>query len=146
MSAAIHDHLHAPNRFAVIPTPVRLNADPQYTGKGVTIHTVECDTLESFADTPERWLDVSWGEADEQAARVSRVSITIFNRQGALGAITNIVAKHGGNITNFKITNRSPDFWDLYMDVAVNDVDHLNSIIAALRSSPHVSDADQAKS
>lgn len=37
MSAAIHDHQHAPNRFAVIPTNVRLDADPQYTGKGVTI-------------------------------------------------------------------------------------------------------------
>lgn len=37
MSVAIHEHLHAPNRFAVIPTEVRLNADPQYTGKGVTI-------------------------------------------------------------------------------------------------------------
>ena len=37
MSVAIHDHLHAPNRFAVIPTGVRLNADLQYTGKGVTI-------------------------------------------------------------------------------------------------------------
>ena len=37
MSAGIHDHLHAPNRFAVIPTSVRLNADPQYSGKGVTI-------------------------------------------------------------------------------------------------------------
>ena len=37
MSAVIHDHLHAPNRFAVIPTGVRLKADPQYTGKGVTI-------------------------------------------------------------------------------------------------------------
>ncbi len=115
------------------------------TGKGVTIHTVECETLESFADTPERWLDVAWGEADEQANRVSRVNITIFNRQGALGAITNIVAKHNGNITNFKITNRSPDFWDLYMDIAVNDVDHLNNVLAALRSSPHVSDADRAK-
>lgn len=37
MRAVIHDHLHAPNRFAVIPTGLRLNADPQYTGKGVTI-------------------------------------------------------------------------------------------------------------
>ncbi|HEU4933968.1 MAG TPA: S8 family serine peptidase, partial [Pyrinomonadaceae bacterium] len=37
MSAVIHDHLHTPNRFAVIPTGLRLNADPQYTGKGVTI-------------------------------------------------------------------------------------------------------------
>lgn len=114
------------------------------TGKGVTIHTIECDTLESFADTPERWLDVSWGENNEKANRVSRVNVTIFNRQGALGAVTNIVAKHNGNITNFKITNRTPDFWDLYVDVEVNDVNHLNSIIAALRASQHVSDADRA--
>jgi len=32
-----HDHQHTPNRFGVIPTPVRLNANPEYTGKGVTI-------------------------------------------------------------------------------------------------------------
>jgi len=32
-----HDHQHAPNRFAVIPTPLRLNADSNYTGKGVTV-------------------------------------------------------------------------------------------------------------
>jgi serine protease AprX len=32
-----HDHQHAPNRFAVIPTPVRLSANAEYTGKGVTI-------------------------------------------------------------------------------------------------------------
>ena len=37
MNSASHDHQHAPNRFAVIPTNVRLNADPNYTGKGVTI-------------------------------------------------------------------------------------------------------------
>ena len=30
------------------------------TGKGVTIHTIDCETLESFADTPERWIDVAW--------------------------------------------------------------------------------------
>jgi serine protease AprX len=32
-----HEHQHAPNRFAVIPTLTRLDADPNYTGKGVTI-------------------------------------------------------------------------------------------------------------
>lgn len=37
MNSANHKHQHAPNRFAVIPTSVRLNADPEYTGKGVTI-------------------------------------------------------------------------------------------------------------
>lgn len=37
MESSIHDHQHAPNRFAVIPTPVRLKANPDYTGKGVTV-------------------------------------------------------------------------------------------------------------
>src|SRR5947209_5790868 len=37
MNSENHNHHHAPNRFAVIPTSVRLNADPEYTGKDVTI-------------------------------------------------------------------------------------------------------------
>ncbi len=37
MDSSEHDHQHSPNRFGVIPTPVRLNANPGYTGKGVTI-------------------------------------------------------------------------------------------------------------
>lgn len=32
-----HDHVHAPNRFAVIPTLMRLNAEEKFTGKGVTV-------------------------------------------------------------------------------------------------------------
>lgn len=37
MEPANHDHPHAPNRFGVIPTPVRLNAHAEYSGKGVTV-------------------------------------------------------------------------------------------------------------
>ena len=37
MKSSNHDHQHAPNRFGVIPTPVRLSANPEYTGKGVTV-------------------------------------------------------------------------------------------------------------
>src|SRR6185369_9591238 len=37
MDSSNHNHQHAPNRFGVIPTPVRLNANAEYTGKGVTM-------------------------------------------------------------------------------------------------------------
>lgn len=37
MDSSNHNHQHTPNRFGVIPTAVRLNANPEYTGKGVTI-------------------------------------------------------------------------------------------------------------
>ena len=36
-SQPTHDHQHSPNRFAVIPTHVRLDADPNFNGKGVTM-------------------------------------------------------------------------------------------------------------
>lgn len=116
------------------------------TGKGVTIHTIDCETLETFADTPERWIDVSWGEGpDSPEAHVGRLEVTISNEPGALAALTTVIGKNGGNITNLKITNRSLDFWDMLLDVYVNDTRHLSNIIAALRATPQIATVDRAR-
>lgn len=116
------------------------------TGKGVTIHTIDCETLEQFADTPERWIDVSWGDgADNIENRVGRLMVTISNQPGALGTVSTVIGKSGGNITNLKITSRSVDFWDMYLDVAVNDTKHLNNIVAALRATPQIVSVERAR-
>ena len=116
------------------------------TGKGVTIHTIDCETLEQFADTPERWIDVSWGEGqDSTDARIGRLMVTINNQSGALGTLSTVIAKSGGNITNLKITSRSTDFWDMYLDVSVTDTKHLNNIVAALRATPQVVSVERAR-
>ncbi|OIN87202.1 MAG: bifunctional (p)ppGpp synthetase/guanosine-3',5'-bis(diphosphate) 3'-pyrophosphohydrolase [Alphaproteobacteria bacterium CG1_02_46_17] len=116
------------------------------TGKGVTVHTIDCETLEQFADTPERWIDVSWGEGQNNPEnRVGRLMVTIANTPGALGTISTVIGKSGGNITNLKITSRSVDFWDMYLDVSVNDTKHLNNIVAALRATPQVVSVERAR-
>ena len=116
------------------------------TGKGVTIHTIDCDTLETFADTPERWIDVSWGEGDDAPeSQVGRLNITFVNEPGGLGTVSTVIGKNGGNIVNLKITNRSLDFWDLLLDVYVKDTRHLNNIIAALCATPEITSVDRAK-
>jgi len=115
-------------------------------GKGVTVHTIDCDTLENFADTPERWLDVSWGEgADAPEAHVGRLEVVITNTPGALGTLSTVIGKNGGNITNLKITNRSPDFFEILVDIEVQDVRHLTNIIAALRATPVINSVDRAR-
>ncbi len=117
------------------------------TGKGVTIHTIDCETLESFADTPERWLEVSWEEGeDTPESHVGRLLITISNKPGALASLSTVIGKNGGNITNLKITNRALDFWDMIIDVYVRDNKHLNDIIATLRGTPEISDVSRARS
>ncbi|MBV8090127.1 MAG: bifunctional (p)ppGpp synthetase/guanosine-3',5'-bis(diphosphate) 3'-pyrophosphohydrolase, partial [Alphaproteobacteria bacterium] len=115
------------------------------TGKGVTIHTIDCETLESFAETPERWLDVAWGNSDADSVHVGRVNVTIANEPGNLGSLTTVIGKQGGNISNLKITNRSPDFFEIMIDIEVGDVKHLTTIIAALRANPVINSVERAR-
>lgn len=116
------------------------------TGKGVTIHTIDCETLETFADTPERWIDVSWGDGpDSPESHVGRILVTFENMPGALGNLTTVIGKNGGDITNLKITSRSTDFWDVTVDVYVSDNKHLNNIVAALRATPPMTSVERAK-
>jgi len=116
------------------------------TGKGVTIHTIDCETLEEFADQPERWIDVAWDTDDgEGSTHVGRVMVTVLNEPGSLGALTTVIARNEGNITNLKITNRTQQFFDILVDIEVRDVAHLTDIMAALRATPSVSAADRAR-
>jgi GTP pyrophosphokinase len=115
------------------------------TGKGVTIHTIDCDTLGSFADEPERWLDVAWSSEEADAAHTGRINVTIANEPGNLGSLTTTIGKQGGNISNLKITNRSTDFFEIMVDIQVADVKHLSNIIAALRATPVINSVERAR-
>ncbi len=117
------------------------------TGIGVTVHTIDCDTLVSFGDTPERWLDLSWDrEEAENNVHVGRLSLVVANETGSLGELSMSIAKNNGNINNLKITSRSAEFFDFLVDVEVQDTRHLTDIIAALRTIPCVSSVERARS
>jgi len=116
------------------------------SGKGVTIHTIDCETLESFAETPERWIDVAWDvgpEAPEE--HTGRLTIVLANEPGSLGTLSTVIGKNGGNILNLKVTSRSLDFWEMLIDIQVKDVRHLTNIIAALRATPVINAVDRAQ-
>jgi GTP pyrophosphokinase len=116
------------------------------TGKGVTIHTIDCETLEQFNDTPERWLDVGWDVGENDPERhVGRLSVTLTNEPGSLGSLTTIIGKNQGNITNLKFTNRSADFFDMLIDIEVSNVRHLTNIVAALRAAPVINSVERAR-
>ncbi|MBT3791898.1 MAG: bifunctional (p)ppGpp synthetase/guanosine-3',5'-bis(diphosphate) 3'-pyrophosphohydrolase [Rhodospirillales bacterium] len=114
------------------------------TGKGVTIHTIDCDTLESFSEMPERWLDVSW-DLKQAQNQVGRINVTVINEPGALSSLSTVIAKNSGNILNLKITNRSTDFFEMAIDVEVESLKHLSNIIAALRATPAINSVERAR-
>ncbi|RYY14353.1 MAG: bifunctional (p)ppGpp synthetase/guanosine-3',5'-bis(diphosphate) 3'-pyrophosphohydrolase, partial [Alphaproteobacteria bacterium] len=118
------------------------------TGKGVTIHTKDCQTLESFAATPERFIDVDWdtdaigGKAVTHTGRISAIAV---NAPSALATMTNAISKQDGAITNLKIINRQQDFFEVLVDVEVRDTKHLGNVIAGLRGASGITQVERAK-
>lgn len=104
------------------------------TGKGVTVHTKDCDNLVNYADTPERWIEVSWEQEGGDASHVGRIKVLLSHEAGSLATLTNEIARQDGNIQNLKITSRSTDFFEMIVDIGVKNVGHLNSVIANLRA------------
>ena len=111
------------------------------TGKGVTIHGRDCQTLTGFAATPERFIDVEWnyetvGQSSKDTkgfGHTARVNVIASNEQGALADISNAVAKQDGAICNLKIVSRQQDFMEVLVDVEVRDIGHLSKVIVGLR-------------
>lgn len=109
------------------------------TGKGVTVHTIDCKTLEKYSDEPERWLDIDWGDDAEQEFHTARIKVMLSNEPGALGDLSNLIARKEANISNLNIVYRTLSYFELLIDLEVKDLAHLNDIIATLKSSKVVS-------
>jgi GTP pyrophosphokinase len=122
------------------------------TGKGVTIHGRECQTLTAFAATPERFIDIDWnyqavgkgGGDSKGSGHTARISAIAANEDGAIADISNAVAKQEGAITNVKIVNRQQDFMEVLVDVDVRDIAHLSKVIVGLRGLKTIKGVERA--
>ncbi len=115
-------------------------------GIGVAVHTLDCDTLSSYQDTPDRWLNISWDNQNNlDTVSNARIQVVLFNKPGSLGKVTTVIAKNNGNISNILFSVRKPDFFEIIIDIEVRDANHLQNIIAALRMENEVSSLERLK-
>lgn len=113
------------------------------TGKGVSIHTSDCPNLKPFMEgTMDRLLPLSWDpeSSGDQGQYVARIRVMLENKPGILGSLCNIIGQNQSNINNLKITERQNDFYAIMLDLDVRNQDHLQSILAALRSQSTIHD------
>ena len=116
------------------------------SGKGVAVHTIDCETLSSYSDYPERWLNISWDNSSQNPILSnSRISVVLKNQPGSLGKVTTVIAKNNGNISNINFTIRKTDFFEIIIDIEVRDANHLKNIVAALRLVSEVSSLERIK-
>jgi GTP diphosphokinase / guanosine-3',5'-bis(diphosphate) 3'-diphosphatase len=115
------------------------------TGRGVAIHRNDCPTLGRKADDPERWLDLGWNPAAKDAKAVARLHVMTTNQPGSLGSLSTVVGKQGGNITDLRFGSRSPELYEIILDIEVENRDHLERIVASLRATRVVTSVERTR-
>jgi GTP pyrophosphokinase len=98
-------------------------------GGPITVHTIDCASL---AEEDGEWLEVSWGP--ETAGATARIAVVVHNQPGALASLTASLAAHNANIVNLALKHRDREFHTDVIDIEVEDLKHLTTIIAALRN------------
>ncbi|MBB3764632.1 RelA/SpoT family protein [Sphingomicrobium lutaoense] len=106
--------------------------------EAIDVHVIGCDKLANGVDAD--WIDLSWGESDGGTARIT---VVLRDVAGALGEMAGIFGAKDANIVNLQLAHRDGSFHTFHVDVELHDLAHLHAIIAALRASDVVSQADR---
>ena len=119
----------------------------QIPGKGVMIHTIDCDTLAALEDEPDiTWVDLAWTQtALNRTLAAGRIIATVENKRGVLAELCRIIAENEGDIINLRLATRTADFFDMVFDIEVADARHLVNILAAMRTSKAVKEVERVK-
>ncbi|MEL7257659.1 MAG: RelA/SpoT AH/RIS domain-containing protein, partial [Pseudomonadota bacterium] len=109
-----------------------------YRGKGVVVHAIDCETLQSFEEQPERWVDLHWHGGRHPAVYDVTLDVTIGNDAGVLGRICTLIGEQKANISDLTFIDRKPDFYRLMVDVELRDAEHLHGVISVVEAESDV--------
>jgi GTP pyrophosphokinase len=103
------------------------------SGQPIAVHSIDCSSL---TDETGEWLEVSWGSESDGA--VAQLAVVVHNQAGALAAMTTALAAENTNIVNLSLQHRDREFHTDIIDIEVENLKQLTTIITALRSVPAI--------
>jgi guanosine-3',5'-bis(diphosphate) 3'-pyrophosphohydrolase len=117
-------------------------------GKGVAVHAVSCPNVTNLMYEPDRRIAVEWSkpakkDTVEGSSRYP-VKLTVFcdDRSGMLKQLTAVISDDDANIRNIEArTADSQATIDMVIDI--EDVKHLERIMAGLRKIPGIRDVQR---
>ena len=109
-------------------------------GKGIFIHAIDCNVLETFENESTNWIDLSWPLGDTKLAYPATLLITMVNGAGVLGRICTLIGDMGANIIDMVFLERKPDFYRIRVEIHVSDVQHLLNIITSIEADTDIAE------
>ncbi len=109
-------------------------------GEGVVVHAIDCEALSEYEDQTDRWMDLYWHSGEHPAAYAVTLDMTISNDAGVLGRICTLIGEQKANISDLHFVDRKPDFYRLFVDADLKDVEHLHRVMTALQAESDVAE------
>jgi GTP pyrophosphokinase len=104
-------------------------------GYGVTVHRTNC--INALKMSPDRQIDVEWSQEIVDTYPV-KIRVRSYDRVGMLADIASNISKNGANIISASTETRESKIVDSYFTIAVEDTNHLNRVVAAIRKVRHI--------
>jgi GTP diphosphokinase / guanosine-3',5'-bis(diphosphate) 3'-diphosphatase len=130
--------------------PIRGEAIVGYVtrGKGVAVHAVSCPNVTNLMYEADRRIAVEWakpaaiGKADAKATYPVKLTVFCDNRAGILKQLAAVISDDNTNIHSIEArTADSEATIDMVIDI--QDVKHLERILAGLRKIPGIRDVQR---
>ena len=111
-------------------------------GYGVTIHRTGC--VNALKLNPERQIEVEWNQEIIETYPV-KILIRSYDRVGLLADVVGNISKNNANIISAKTELRENKTVESYFTIDVEDTEHLNKILAAIKKVKHVYSAQRVR-
>ena len=107
-------------------------------GFGVTVHRKHC--VNALKMSPERQIDVQW-RVDVGETYPVKIRIRSNDRVGLLADIASTISKNGANILSANTETRGRKTVESFFIITVEDTEHLDRILSAIRKVKHIHEA-----
>ncbi len=101
-------------------------------GRGIVIHTDNCNNLNEFRGDPDKWINVQWEDGIEGDFPVE-LRMDVANQRGVLATVAAAISALDANIENVDMEERDGRHSALLFTIAVRDRHHLATIMRRIR-------------
>ena len=107
-------------------------------GYGVTVHRASC--VNALRSSPDRQIEVDWN-TDSNETYPAKIEVISMDRMGLLADLVGNISKLGANILHASSNTNDNRIVESHFTINVQDKDHLDRILSAVRKVKQVQDA-----
>ncbi len=104
--------------------------------KGVTIHRLDCKTLNDIE--PERLLDIKWSEVSTDRKYTTSIRIETAEKQGLLKDIITAVSDNNTNIVFANVKSRNNKLGIIELGIELDNITTLKAVMNSIQAMPEV--------